>query len=190
MLMGTKAAINRTRIVEAANQLFYQRGYNQTSFSDIAEASGLHRGNFYYYFKTKEDILGAVIDYRMAGIRQMLADWEREFDTPLARLKRFVQMLRNSAADIRRYGCPIGSLNVELSKTQLQLQSQAIEMFELFRPWLAAQFQALGHTADADRLALHMLSVAQGISLISNVYKQPDFLDRETVALDEWLDGM
>ena len=49
--MGTKGENNRTRIIEAADQLFYKHGYNQTSFSDIADITGIPRGNFYYYFK-------------------------------------------------------------------------------------------------------------------------------------------
>ena len=187
--MGDKGSANRERIVEAANTLFYQRGYNQTSFSDIAEASGLPRGNFYYYFKSKDDILVAVIEHRMAGIRAMLAEWEQAFPDPHARLKRFVQMLRNSATDVERYGCPIGSLNVELSKTQLQLQSKAGAMLELFRSWLTEQIAALGH-ADAHTKALHLLAVAQGISLVTNVYRDQAFLDREAAGLDAWVDAL
>ena len=63
----------RQKIVDSANQLFYHRGYNQTSFSDIAEAAGVPRGNFYYYFKSKDDILGAVVDGRIERVRAMLA---------------------------------------------------------------------------------------------------------------------
>jgi AcrR family transcriptional regulator len=187
--MGDKGTANRERIIEAANTLFYQRGYNQTSFSDIAEASGLPRGNFYYYFKSKDDILAAVIAQRMDDIRAMLAEWEQAFPEPRARLKRFVQMLRNSAADVERYGCPIGSLNVELSKTQLQLQSQAGAMLELFRHWLTDQIAALGHP-DANIKALHLVAAAQGISLVTNVYRDQAFLDREAAALDAWVDTL
>jgi len=187
--MGSRGTANRARIVEAANALFYQRGFNQTSFSDIAEAAGLPRGNFYYYFKSKEEILGAVIEHRTAAIRAMLADWEQALPEPRARLKRFVQMLRNSADDLARYGCPIGSLTVELGKTQLHLQSRASAMLQLFRDWLAGQIAALGH-ADADALAMHLLTVGQGISLMTSAYHDPDFVRREASGLDAWLDAL
>ncbi|MDH5192012.1 MAG: TetR/AcrR family transcriptional regulator, partial [Gammaproteobacteria bacterium] len=55
--MGAKGEANRQHIVDVADNLFYQKGYNQTSFTDIAEASEIPRGNFYYYFKTKDEIL-------------------------------------------------------------------------------------------------------------------------------------
>ncbi|MFC1772901.1 helix-turn-helix domain-containing protein [Pseudomonadota bacterium] len=38
----------RERIVGAANRLFYERGFNRTAFSDIADAADIPRGNFYY----------------------------------------------------------------------------------------------------------------------------------------------
>ena len=41
--MGTKGEGNRQRIIEAADGLFYRRGYNQTSFQDISEATGIPR---------------------------------------------------------------------------------------------------------------------------------------------------
>ena len=74
--MGTKGSANRQRIVEAADHLFYSRGYNQTSFSDISDETGIPRGNFYYYFKTKEDILAAVVESRLADFKQLLSHCE------------------------------------------------------------------------------------------------------------------
>ena len=53
-------AATRDHIVEIADQLFYQQGYEHTSFADIAEAVNISRGNFYYHFKAKDEILNAV----------------------------------------------------------------------------------------------------------------------------------
>ena len=60
----------RDHIVEAADQLFYHRGYEHTAFSDIADVVQISRGNFYYYFKTKDEILDAVIGLRLANTRK------------------------------------------------------------------------------------------------------------------------
>ena len=62
----------RDRIVEAADALFYQRGFERTSFADIADSVRLSRGNFYYHFKTKDDILDAVIALRATRTQAML----------------------------------------------------------------------------------------------------------------------
>jgi len=188
--MGEKGEINRQRIVDAANRLFYQRGYNQTSFSDIAGAAGLSRGNFYYYFKTKDDILAAVIRLRIDSIRAMLAEWEAASPSPRERLKRYARILLRTEEDILRYGCPMGSLAVELSKTQLALHSQAAEMFTLFREWLEDQLRRVGRGDDAGFLALHLLAIAQGISLMGNIFSDPQFLKQEVARLEAWIDSL
>jgi len=83
--MGNKGDNNRQRIVEAADQLFYTRGYNQTSFRDISLNTGIPRGNFYYYFKTKDDILNAVIESRVKFYSGMLAQCESLAAQPTGR---------------------------------------------------------------------------------------------------------
>ncbi|MHB9117928.1 MAG: TetR/AcrR family transcriptional regulator [Burkholderiales bacterium] len=188
--MPVKGQTNRQRIIDAANALFYRKGYNPTSFSEIADAAGIPRGNFYYYFKSKDDILAAVIDDRLAQIKAMLAEWDAQYAGPREKLKRYVAILRNSAEDAARYGCPMGSLNVELGKTQLAMQSKAKEMFDAFLDWLTPHFAALGHSADARDLALHLLGRAQGIALLTNVYSDTALLEREAATLDGWIDGL
>ena len=63
------ARATRNQIVEAADQLFYEQGFEHTSFSDIAETVQISRGNFYYHFKSKDEILDAVIGCRLANTR-------------------------------------------------------------------------------------------------------------------------
>lgn len=188
--MNARKQDNRQRIIEAANMLFYQRGYNQTSFSEIADAAGIPRGNFYYYFKSKDDILAAVIDDRMEGIRFMLAGWDQEFPGPKERLLRFVNMLLNVKEDAIRYGCPIGSLTTELSKTQQAMHSKAKEMFDIFVSWLTIQFTSLGKQPGPRCMALHLLARMQGISLVANAYMDQEFLQTEVEELIDWVKAL
>lgn len=50
----------KTRIVSAAWQLFYEKGYDQTTVDDIIALSGTSKGSFYYYFSTKDELLGTL----------------------------------------------------------------------------------------------------------------------------------
>lgn len=183
--MGQGDAVRRD-IVAAANRLFYHRGYNQTSFTDIAEAAGIPRGNFYYYFKSKDEILVAVIDDRIEDIRAMLAAWDAAEPNPRLRLRRFCQMILGAEKDLMRYGCPMGSLNIELGKAQPPLKAKAKKMFDLFITWLAQQFTALGH-ADAARLALDLMARAQGVAVMTQVYGDREFLREQLTELDAWI---
>ncbi|MDP1680686.1 MAG: TetR/AcrR family transcriptional regulator [Burkholderiales bacterium] len=179
----------RREIVEAANRLFYHRGYNQTSFTDIAEAAGIPRGNFYYYFRSKDDILGAVIDARIERIRAMLAEWDAAEPDPRLRLKRFAQMIRGSEKDLLRYGCPMGSLNIELGKAQPALKARAKKMFDLFIDWLARQLAALGQ-ADASRLALQAMGRVQGVAVMTQVYGDREFMRAQLAEFDAWIESL
>ena len=54
--------IRKNEILDAADTLFAQKGFDNTSTGDILEMVGIARGTLYYHFKSKEDILDALID--------------------------------------------------------------------------------------------------------------------------------
>lgn len=185
--MLKKSDRTRQRIVEAANRLFYQKGYNRTSFTDVVEATGVPRGNIYYYFKTKDEILKASIQYRLNRIKKMLEDWSDSYRTPIDRLNRFLEILPDSAETLKAFGCPMGSLNTELAKEQPELSEESKALFLLFEDWLADQFTELGYAGTARDLARRLLAQGQGISVITHVYSDTRFLKQETNRLKRWL---
>jgi TetR/AcrR family transcriptional repressor of nem operon len=187
--MGTKGSANRQRIVEAADHLFYSRGYNQTSFSDISDETGIPRGNFYYYFKTKEDILSAVVDSRLDIFKQVLEDCETKSSDPRERLLAFAQMPVQNESQVIQYGCPIGTLSSELCKEQAHeiSTSRLTAVFDLIRDWCIEQFRALGFESRADDLAMDLLARVQGVTLLANIYSDQKFLHRATADVQAWL---
>jgi len=174
-------------IVESADQLFYRQGYENTSFSKIADSVGISRGNFYYHFKSKDDILRAVIDSRFDDTRQMLARWTVEAANPVERIRKFIGMLVANEAKIMEYGCPVGTLCVELAKLGHPDQKRANELFTLFRAWLTSQFEQLGFQQDSDEKAMHLLVRSQGIATMANVSHDKSVMDREIKQLYNWL---
>lgn len=179
----------RDHIVDAADRLFYRQGFEHTSFSDIAEAVRISRGNFYYHFKTKDEILDAVIETRLAQTREMLERWEIEGKTPADRIRSFIHILIANRADIKRYGCPVGTLCAELAKLGHTAQGEAKELFTLFRAWLRRQFQQLGREADADALAMHLLARSQGAATLANAFRDERFIRQEVAEMCAWLDA-
>lgn len=177
----------REQITAAADELFYQHGYAYTSFADIAAAVHLSRGNFYYHFKSKDDILDAVIQRRLDNTRAMLEQWEQQAPSPQARIRCFIQILIMNRARISQYGCPIGTLCSELAKLDHRAQDDASRLFALFRDWLRRQFEQLGQPADADSLAMHLLARSQGIATLASAFRDEDFIRQEVEQLDAWL---
>lgn len=178
----------REKIISKADDLFYKNGFNNTSFTDISDAVGISRGNFYYHFKTKDDILAAVIEYRKEIIRDMLQRWNEENDSATSRLSSYVDMMIGLKDNISQHGCPVGSVCSELIKLKNINQSNATEMITLFREWMIGQFTALGYSQQqADQFAMHLLSRTQGISLMANAFADEGFLLREMSQLKEWI---
>jgi TetR/AcrR family transcriptional repressor of nem operon len=179
----------RANIVAAADGLFYRRGFTHTSFTDIAEVVGVSRGNFYFHFKSKDEILDAVIELRLANTAQMLEQWERTGETPIGRIRQFINMLTINQADIKRSGCPVGSLCIELAKLNHASQKEAKKLFTLFRNWLRSQFEALGRKRDADALAMHFLARSQGVATLANALRDDRFIQEEVRQMHAWLDS-
>jgi TetR/AcrR family transcriptional repressor of nem operon len=180
----------RNHIIESADQLFYRQGYEQTSFLDMADAVQISRGNFYYHFKTKDEILDAVIEARLANTRKMLEQWEIAGREPTDRIRSFIHILIANRADIKRYGCPVGSLCSELAKLNHSSQAEANRLFTLFRVWLRRQFELLGRKTDADVLAMHLLARSQGVAVLANTFRDEKFIRQEVQQLDDWLESL
>lgn len=179
----------RHQIIEAADRLFYRQGYDHTSFSDIADVVQISRGNFYYHFKSKDEILAAVIDRRLAETQKMLDRWQAEGQGAAERLRSFIEILVVNRRDIKRYGCPVGTLCAELAKLDHEAQGEAKGLFTLFRAWLRRQFTELGCAADADMLALHLLARSQGVATLANAFHDDRFIRHEVALLHDWLDA-
>src|SRR5262249_24010090 len=59
---SAKGAVTRDQILDAAGRLIHLQGYHCTSLDDVLRESGVGKGNFYYYFKSKEELGYAIID--------------------------------------------------------------------------------------------------------------------------------
>ncbi|ARU58499.1 MAG: TetR/AcrR family transcriptional regulator [Pseudomonadales bacterium] len=177
----------RDQIVDAADVLFYENGYEHTSFSQIAKTVSISRGNFYYHFKTKDAILAAVIERRLENTRKMLEDWEQKGDSPETRIRCFIQILIQNQEKILRFGCPVGTLTTELSKLKHVNLTEASKVFTLFRVWLGRQFEALGFASRADYFAMQLLARSQGIATLASAFNDQQYIAQEVDSLNSWL---
>jgi len=172
----------RQRILKSANRLIDEQGFQATSFAHIADELGISKGNLHYHFRSKDALLTAVIEQRKEAIRALLQQWDTEISEPQQKLARFVQMLLIEQHDIARYGCPMGSLNLELGKQHPALQEQARAMFDLFKTWLKDVFTEL-QIDNAEAQSLRLLAQAQGIATLARVYADTEWLKKECARL-------
>ena len=189
MANSTRSQDKRQRLVESATTLFFEQGAHPTTLAEIAERAGVPLGNVYYYFKTKEELVGAVLESRAAEARGILESLEQK-RTPQARLKALAQRWADQSEYAARYGCPIGSLCSELEKnpgTTLGAKTEA--PFALIIDWAEDQFRQLGR-GDARDLAFSLLARIQGASLLAQTFREPAVLTREAKLIDRWIDSL
>lgn len=180
----------RDLITEKADTLFYQSGFEATSFADIAAEVGISRGNFYHHFKTKDEILDAVISRRIERTSAMLDDWLADGEGPRERILSFIHMLIANRTTIMSFGCPVGTLCAELAKMEHPSQRRAAQIFGLFRDWLAEEFRSLGTGDEAEARAMHLLIWSQGVAVMANAFRDEALVRREVAGIESWLNGL
>lgn len=179
----------RERLIAAACDLFYRQGIAGTTLAHIAEAAEVPLGNVYYYFKSKDDIVAAVVEARTEEIRSATAALQRRHGTPKARLKALVGLLADGRDTIADHGCPHGSLCTELAKHAGEAHPLTAPLMQTLLDWTEQQFQAMGRR-DAHDLALELVISYQGSAVVTNALAQPEVMAREARRLEKWINTM
>jgi TetR/AcrR family transcriptional regulator, transcriptional repressor for nem operon len=178
----------RERLVAGAREVIQQQGVEKTTIADVAQAAEVPLGNVYYYYKTKDELVAAVIDSHARDIDAML-DSLQQHRTPKARLKALVRALTNQRELAARYGCPLGSLCSELDKRTDGLDRACAQLLQAPIQWAEQQFDMLGRR-DARDLAVALMASYQGIALLTNTFRDPDLMTREARRLERWIDSL
>jgi AcrR family transcriptional regulator len=178
----------RERLVAGARQVIHQQGVERTTIADIAQAADVPVGNVYYYFKTKDEIVGATISSQLRDARGLLESLERH-RTPETRLKALVRELMAHSALTAEYGCPMGSLCSELDKRPGGLERDCAELLQLPIDWAERQFRQMGRR-DARDLAVALIASYQGIALLTNTFRDAELMVREGRRLERWIDSL
>jgi TetR/AcrR family transcriptional regulator, transcriptional repressor for nem operon len=179
----------RSRLIDTASKLTYERGFAKMALADIARDAAIPLGNIYYYFKTKAEIGEAVIARRVAEVREMRRLCERSSQAR-DRLLAFVQVVADNREALARSGCPVGSLCAELHKEAGELAAQSGQPFKELLNWFEVQFTAIGKGREKTALALHLLSALQGVALLANTFHDPELVVIEAEQLQTWIRGL
>jgi TetR/AcrR family transcriptional regulator, transcriptional repressor for nem operon len=176
----------RERLVEGARDALYEQGVERTTIADVARAAEVPLGNVYYYFKTKDELIAAVIERHLRSIEALLAALEHH-RSPAERLKALVRALTDEHDSIVEHGCPLGSLCFELDKRNDAFGRRQAPLLQLPIDWATEQFRALGARYPHDQ-AVALIAAYQGIALLTNTLGDPDLMAREARRLERWID--
>lgn len=193
---STKGAATRDQILNAAARLIHVQGYQCTTLDDVLRESGVGKGNFYYYFKSKEDLGYAMIDrttqaFVERSLSPAFADAEAD---PIAQISAFLdrvleaQRQRNCVG-----GCVMGNLASELSDVHEGFRQRLVGIFDLWRARLAeavSRGQGRGSVradVDATRVAQFLVAGLEGAILLSKVTRDITVMERCVEELKEHL---
>ena len=179
----------RERLIAAAMQLVHEQGSERTTLAEIAKAANVPAGNVYYYFKTKDEVIEAVIEAHAQQIRTTLASIDSRHRSPKSRLKAFVREFTAQSEKVAQYGCPLGSLCSELDKRVKESSLPVAELMRLPIEWAEGQFRSLGRP-DAHDLAFDLLAAYEGSALLANTMRDPTVLSRAARRIDHWIDTL
>jgi TetR/AcrR family transcriptional regulator, transcriptional repressor for nem operon len=179
----------RDKIIRAAMELFWLKGYNSTSVADLLSRTQLNSGSLYHVFPSKQDVLIGVLEAYRDGIHeQLLAPAWAGVEDPIAKIFALLAHYRGLIVETDcAYGCPIGSLALELHEPDPQVR----ELLAVnFAGWTAAIEQCL---KDADKrlpretdkraLAQFVLTAMEGGVMQARTHRDVDYFDRAVAQL-------
>jgi TetR/AcrR family transcriptional repressor of nem operon len=183
-MINQEAPATRVRLVRAAMQLFAEKGYGSTSIADILRVAGVNSGSLYYFFPGKQDLLIAVLTEYRDAIGPMLIEpaW-RGIDDPIERIFALLDRYRVGLVESEcTYGCPIGSLALELHEPDPPVREL---LAANFNAWVDAIEQCIKKAAprlapdkSSRDLAEFVLTTMEGAVMQSRAQRDIAFFDR------------
>lgn len=186
----------RARLIEAAMELFWEKGYSSTSIADILSRSQVNSGSLYHFFPGKQDVLLAVLECYRDGIEPMLLQpaWAG-VDDPVERVFALLALYRRLIIETEcQYGCPIGSLALELHDADPIVRER---LAENFTGWIDAIEDCLRSAAHRFRggtdfrgLAELALNVMEGGVMQARTFRDVAPFDRAVAQYRAYLDAL
>lgn len=186
----------RERLIEAAIALFWEKGYANTSMSDLLGAAKVNSGSFYHFFSSKEDLLLAMLDRYLAMLHPALLApaWEG-IDDPIARI--FGLLARYRVLILQTdctYGCPIGRLALEIGPEQEEVHRRLAKNFDGWTAAVRGCLEQAGDRLPADidrkRLSGFVLAVMEGGVMLSRSHRDVKPFDQAVAELRAYFDRL
>ena len=192
--MDQSSPSTRDRIVQAAMELFWEKGYGSTSIADILGRAGVNSGSLYHVFPGKQDLLVAVLEAYRDGIGPMLLDpaWagvEDPLEKVFALLGRYRELIVMTECS---YGCPIGSLALELHEPDPAVRTLIAANFDAWTDAVRGCFAEakLGAEEEREALAEFVLTVMEGAVMQARTYRDVAYYDRAVGQLRRFIDAL
>lgn len=161
----------------AAAELFRQRGYHATTFSDVVRESGAPRGSTYFHFPGgKAELAREAIARAGDEVEEMVDEAARHADDPGSLVRAMAQILtsRLERSDYQS-GCAIATMVLELAPGDEEFSAEFHGVFTRWRAALVSRFEPLGIAPDrAAALADLTISAIEGAAVLSRAARSTE----------------
>jgi len=167
---------SRERIVERAADLFAERGIAGTSVDEVLAAAKAGKGQFYHYFRNRDELAAAAVGYRCAQVVDGLTDALGDVSS-LAGLEQALAGFIAGFEQAGLPGCPIGTLATEVAGRNEAARLQAAAGFDAWERLLADALERMRQRGElrADAapavLATGLLASIEGGMVLSQARK-------------------
>jgi TetR/AcrR family transcriptional repressor of nem operon len=189
--MTPRPSDTRTRLIEAARHLFWERGYAATGLAEILARAGANSGSFYHFFESKDDLLRTVLDTYAAALEPHLiepvrAAARRPLDEVLGLLASYRERLIETGCT---YGCPIGRLALEIDPENTPAHALIARNFDGWKAAVADALRRAGVANDGEAAAF-VLTVMEGAVMQARAYRSIEPFDACIRQLTHYLDTL
>jgi TetR/AcrR family transcriptional regulator, transcriptional repressor for nem operon len=132
---------SKLKLLRTAHELISQQSYGSVGVDQICEQSGVKKGSFYHFFRSKSELTVAAYEYHWASLQESLDRIFSAEKPPLERLDDYFNWMRQTQAErFQKYGrvlgCPFVSLGCELSTQDEDIRLMAKKISEGKRVYL------------------------------------------------------
>jgi AcrR family transcriptional regulator len=186
----------RERLINSAIGLFWEKGYAETSLADLMAAAKVNAGSFYYFFRSKENLLHAVLErYKVMLHSVLLAPVYEKTADPLERIFALLGRYREGVIGTGcTYGCPIGRLAMEISPAMAQAHQLLAANFEGWSNEVQKNLEAARDRfpsgTDFRSLSRFVLTVMEGGVMQSRSYRSVEPFDQAVAQLRDYFDRL
>jgi len=186
----------RDAIIAAAGRLMQVHGYHATSLDDVLRESGVGKGNFYYYFKSKEDLGYAILDQFVEVFLERTIEpcFLGGGDAPLAQIRCFLGRVLEAQRERNCVGgCQLGNLAAELSDVHEGFRTRLATVFSkwgerLTRVLTEAQASgAVGPECQPPAVAQFLVASLEGAILMTKLTKDITVMEQCVMELGRYL---
>jgi TetR/AcrR family transcriptional regulator, transcriptional repressor for nem operon len=191
--LNVRGATTRERLLEAARELFFEKGYTATGLAEILERADAKSGSFYHFFESKEALLQSVLERYVETLHPvLLAPIYARVSDPLERVFALLAKYREVlVATSFAYACPIGRVALEVDPEMERVHRKVAENFAAWTNAVRANLEAardrFDETVDMERLATFILTVMEGAVMQSRAYKSVAPFDKSVAVLADYL---